>query len=106
MRPQQLDEVIALPLLPDAGDALSERHQAGTFVRVAEADPLLVLVDRAGQDAALALRPGFPGDAVVVGVANVDAVGAEPADQPVGRPEPAVRRADDGMVGIAVPQVA
>src|SRR5262249_43150222 len=89
--PQQLDEVIALPLLPEAGDPLAQRHQARLLEGVAEADPLAVRVDRPGQDAALALRPALPGHAVVIGVADVDADRAKPADKAVGRPEPAVR---------------
>src|SRR5262245_51551381 len=95
-----------MPLLPDAGDALAKRYQAGLLKGIAEADALFVRDDRSGEDADLAFRPAFPTDAVVVGIANVDLVGAEPADQPIGGPKPAVGRAHDGMIGVAVPQVA
>src|SRR5262249_29417229 len=88
VRPEQLDEVVPLPLLPETGDPLTQRHQARLLERVAEADTLFVRMDRLGEHT-LVFRPPLPRESVVVGVADVDAVGAEPPDEPVGGPEPA-----------------
>src|SRR5262249_32038180 len=97
MRPFQFVVAVAagsVPLLPDAGDAFAERNQARLLERVTETDSLLLGRGRARHQAALALGPPFPGEAVVVGVAKVDAIHPQTANHSIRRPEPAVRRPD------------
>src|SRR5262249_8989478 len=93
-------------LVPDAGDAVAERDDARLIEAVAESGTILVRKEAAGDDAAGAFAAGLPGVAVIIGIADIDLVGAKPADHAVGGPQPAIRRAHDRLVGAAMPHVA
>src|SRR5262249_46585230 len=104
--PLQVDGIGA-PFFPDTRYRRSKRDEAWLIKGIAaKADAFLFGMDRARDDAAGAFAAGFPGHAVVIGVANIDTVGAEPPDQAIGCPQTAIGGSNDRLIGIAVAEIA